>query len=164
MSRPHGASADPVRTGSSRGAATRNARARRVRVALSPPILLAVLVTSCTAAPAADSVSAAASAEDVCLELVDVGTLVFNMKSGYDAGRIPGQEYQGAMYLAASMLSRVGSSDDADVDSAVEGLKSAAGADAVDPGSEAWVTAFADVSDSCGAVLGEFGVRGWVGG
>jgi hypothetical protein len=127
-------------------------------------VLLAAFLTSCSAQPGPDPAPPVASADDVCLELSDVGTLVFNMQNGKNAGRIPGEEYQGAMYLAVSMLSRVEISDDTDVNAAVDELKAAAGANEVDPDSEAWISAFADVSDSCTAVLGEFGVRGWVGG
>jgi hypothetical protein len=122
------------------------------------------LLTSCTAAPAADPAPTAISAEQACSELSDVGTLVFNMRNGRDTDRIPGEEYQGAMYLAVSMLGRVEESDDADLNSAVDELKAAAGTNAVDPESEEWIAAFADVSSSCSDVLGEFGVVGWVGG
>jgi hypothetical protein len=93
-----------------------------------------------------------------------VGTLVFNMRAARDAERIPGEEYQGAMYLAGSMVRHIETTDDSDLNSAVEQLKAAAGANAVDPDSEAWITAFSDVSDSCTDILGEFGVAGWVGG
>ena len=132
--------------------------------AVSSAVLLSAFLTSCTAAPAPDSGPPVASAEDVCQELSDVGTLVFNMQMGRNSGRIQGEEYQGAMYLAVSMLARVGASDDDAVNAALEELKAAAGTNEVDPDSEAWRTAFADVTDSCTAVLGEFGVRGWVGG
>jgi hypothetical protein len=80
------------------------------------------------------------------------------MRNGKDAGRIPGEEYQGAMYLALSMLNRVGTSDDPDVNSAVDELNAAAGTNEVDPDSGAWTSAFAVVSEACTAVLGEFGV------
>lgn len=151
---------------------TRNATAQRgladgrVRVAaiLMTAVVATALLTSCTAAPATDPAPPAMSASQVCMELSDVGTLVFNMRNGRDSGRIPGEEYQGAMYLAVSMLSHVDESDDSDLNSAVDEVKAAAGTSAVNPDSEEWIAAFADVSDSCTDVLGEFGVVGWVGG
>lgn len=136
----------------------------RLRAAVMSSVVATAFLASCTAQPATDSAPPVAPAEDVCLELSDVGTLVFNMQNGKNAGRIPGEEYQGAMYLAASMLSRVEKSDDPGVNTAVDELKAAAGTNEVDPDSHAWVAAFADVSHGCAAVLGEFGVRGWVGG
>jgi hypothetical protein len=138
----------------------------RIRVAgMVLPVVATAFLTSCTAAaPATDPTPAAISAEQVCMELSDVGTLVFNMSSGRAADRIPGEEYQGAMYLAVSMLGHVDESDAPDVNSAVDELKAAAGTNEVNPDSEEWIAAFADVSESCTDVLGEFGVRGWVGG
>ncbi|MEO5920782.1 MAG: hypothetical protein ABIQ01_06530 [Pseudolysinimonas sp.] len=134
--------------------------------ALMASILLTACVTSCTAAPTPtpDSASAVASAKDVCWELSNLGTLVYNMERGKATGRIPGEEFQGAMYLAVSMLDRIHPSDDTDVNSALDRLKAAAGTYEVDPGSTAWRLAFADVSESCGVVLGEFGVTAWVSG
>jgi hypothetical protein len=133
-------------------------------VGIAVAVFATAFLTSCTAAPAADPTPLAVSAEQVCMELSDVGTLVFNMRNGREAERIPGEEYQGAMYLAGSMLGHVENSDDSSLNSAVDELKAAAGTNAVNPDSEEWMAAFADVSDSCSDVLGEFGVVGWVGG
>lgn len=97
------------------------------------------------------------------MEVSDVGTLIYNMQNGRRSGQISGEVYQGAMYLAVSMLGHIDVSDDSEVNSAVDGLKAAAGLYQVDPDSERWMTAFADVSEKCTAVLGEFGVVGWGG-
>ncbi|MEO8261629.1 MAG: hypothetical protein ABI566_03580 [Pseudolysinimonas sp.] len=122
------------------------------------------VLASCTTAPTPEPVAPTQSADNACFQVSDVGTLVFNMKQAWDAGRIPGEEYQGAMYLAGSMLGRIGESDDDEVNGDVLALRDAAGTYAVDPDSAEWKAAFAAVSESCTAVLGEFGVSGWVGG
>lgn len=128
-------------------------------------IVASSFLTSCTAAPATDieTAPAATPAGDVCMEVSDLGTLLYNMQNGRRSGQIPGEVYQGAMYLAASMLGHIDVSDDSEVNSAVDGLKAATGPDQVDPDSERWITAFADVSEKCTDVLGEFGVVGWAG-
>lgn len=122
------------------------------------------LLVSCAAPAPTPSPDDARSAEHACLQLSDVGTLVFNMRAARDAERIPGEEYQGAMYLAGSMVRHIETTDDSALNSVVDELTAAAGANAVDPTSDAWTAAFADVSDSCTDILGEFGVAGWVGG
>jgi hypothetical protein len=129
-------------------------------------ICATALLASCTSSPPPPSppTPSPVSAERICLQLSDVGTLVFNMRQARDAGRIPGEEYQGAMYLAASMLTHVDDSDDSAVNAVLAELQAAAGVNAVNPDSAEWAAAFTDVSDSCAAVLGEFGVVGWVGG
>lgn len=140
---------------------------RRGRVAaLAFSICATALLASCTSTPPTPvaPTPSPASAERICRQLSDVGTLVFNMRHARDAGRIPGEEYQGAKYLAASMLTHIDDSDDSGVNAALGELKAAAGANAVNPDSDEWAAAFTDVSDSCTAVLGEFGIAGWIGG
>lgn len=134
--------------------------------ALAAGLLMTSLLASCgtTTAPEPAPTAAPKPAEDVCWEIVDVGTLVLNMQAGRDADRIGNLDFRGAMQLASRMVSRLEPPEDPDLDVAVDALKAAAGEAGVDPYSSEWTTAFNAAKESCGSILGEFGTYGWVGG
>jgi hypothetical protein len=137
---------------------------------------LTLIATGCTAPET--STAAPIAAEQTCAELSDVGTLVANLRFAESEGRLAGNEYSGAMRLAARMLARVPVESDtalAEVVSALQGaapaaVLGAASSVGVDPAATDWVESWARVQDACNEamgvtdVLGGFGIEGWVGG
>jgi hypothetical protein len=138
-------------------------------------LVVALGAAGCTVpSPAPSDVTPAPSAvastpEETCAELSDVGTLVWNMQMAESEGRLVGNEFSGAMRLAARMLARVPVAPDTDLAGVVAALQLAAPT-GVDPTGEEWVQAWAQVQDTCNEATGSpdvldgFGIEGWVGG
>jgi hypothetical protein len=144
-----------------------------MRRAIFTPILFALAVgaTGCSA-PVPDAPTAIPP-EQTCAELSDVGTLVSNLHFAQTEGRLAGNEYSGAMRLAARMLGRVGVEPGTELARIVSALQDAAPVSqsaGVDPTAAEWYETWADVQDACNEAMGVtdpldgFGIEGWVGG
>ena len=130
------------------------------------------------APPQAASAEAAESAEtvgsvtpeEVCAQLIDVNTLIYNEKAALDRGSIADVEYQAVNRLAGRMVHRIDVTDSADLADAVDALREVVGPyepgamTLFDPTAEEWTDAFSAAHDECTRVGVEFYVEGWTGG
>lgn len=147
------------------------------RVIFAPLLLaFAAIATGCSAPTAPPSPPI--SPEQTCAELSDVGTLVTNLHFAETEGRLAGNEYNGAMRLAARMLARVEVEPSTELAEIVSTLQEvapaaplgAAGSAGVDPTDAEWYETWAEVQDACNDAMGVtdvldgFGIEGWVGG
>ena len=155
---------------------------RSVRRAAAIALVLAVTsglagcvaaVPEPTAAPGATSQPVAspnATPQEVCAQLIDINTLVYNEQMAFDGGRIADVEHQAVNRLAGRMVHRIDVTDSADLASAVDVLREVAGPYApgsmtpFDPTAERWTDAFSDAQDECTRAGVEFYVEGWTGG
>jgi len=155
-----------------------------IRAAVATAFTLLAL-TGCTAAAApdikdggqseADGVAALAppTDEEMCWDYADVVTLVGNMKSANNEGRLIGNEWDGITRLAARMVDNIDVDTTTDVGAALaaqqDSIQDAHGGAMSRPDQElidAWTSGPANdpVQAACYASLTEWGVEGWVGG
>ncbi len=132
----------------------------------------AVVLTSCTApapSPVPDPTIAAIPADETCIEVSDLGTLVFNLGTTHRDGRLSDLEWVGVEQLAARMLDRVRAEPGTELADALDELQGTISRPVeslitVDVESEGWYTAFQAFDRECRDTGFEFGVFGWVGG
>jgi hypothetical protein len=151
-------------------------RAAVVAIALAAASVLSGCMSAAPAAPPSPSPTAEASAgaevgpEEVCAQLIDINTLIYNEKTALDQGRIADVEYQSVNRLAGRMVHRVDVTAEADLARAVDALREVVGPykpgamTGFDPASEEWTDAFSAAKDECTRAGVEFYVEGWTGG
>jgi hypothetical protein len=151
-------------------------RAAVMGAALAVTSVLSGCVSAAPAAPPSPSPTVEASAgaevgpQEVCAQLIDINTLIYNEKTALDQGRIADVEYQSVNRLAGRMVHRVDVTAEADLARAVDELREVVGPykpgamTGFDPASEEWTDAFSAAKDECTRVGVEFYVEGWTGG
>lgn len=144
--------------------------------AASISILIGVpLLAGCTLSPASESPTPSSSAVNLdveaCDQFGDVLTLIYNQSIALREGRAGRQEMDGALRLAARILSRIEAEPGSRVSDALTELKRAAPAMAsgamlepFDPDGEAWTDADTAMSAACIAAGSQLAVSAWTGG
>lgn len=133
-------------------------------------LIVAGVLTGCTAAPAPDAPtpsSTAIAVDETCAQLSDVKTLINNLSLTRDQGRLLDAEWYGALTLAARMLQRIDVEPGTPIETKLAALQdiTPTTGDATfagyDPASPEWIAAYQEVALLCGE---NYGTSGWVGG
>ena len=132
----------------------------------------ALVLTGCVApAPVPDPEPTANSiaSDETCMEVSDVGTLVFNLGATHREGRLSDLEWVGVQQLAARMLDRVRAEPGTELSDALDALQGTIsrpveGLLRIDVESAEWSETFQAFDMACRKTGFEFGVFGWVGG
>ncbi len=135
--------------------------------------LATLALEGCTAQPAPIPALSVApvTVEETCAEVGDVLTIIANAQSSYALGRSIPQEYDGAMQLAARIMSRVQVDEGTDLGKAMVVAKAIAIAPPIgrvgpvlNPDSKEWRDAVMSMSDACLAAGTPIGISMWTGG
>jgi hypothetical protein len=128
-------------------------------------------LAGCTTQPAPISTVTPVSVKETCAEVSDVLTIIANAQSSFRDGRSIAQEYDGAMQLAARIMSRVQVENGTDLAKAIAAGKAVATATPVgrvgpvlNPDSKEWGAAIGTISDACLAAGEQVGISMWTGG
>jgi len=122
-----------------------------------------------TETPGGEQQPAAVTAGETCAQLIDVNTVLYNEKIGFDQGRITAVEYGQVQQLVGRMVHRIDVAPDTALAETVATLRIVVGAYApsgtsFDATTDQWAAVFADARDECTRAGVAFYTEGWTGG
>jgi hypothetical protein len=136
-------------------------------------VAVVAALAGCSATPAPVPTPESIPAATTCDTLTDVLTVLYNADISLRDGRSSQQEHNGAMYLAARILSRIQVEPSGGLEDPVRRLQAAAPLPSpslgnkdgsFDADSAAWGDALSDASDACLAAGSEVATFAWTGG